>query len=555
MSALAQRAAAAGSAVAFVVTALVGALSLAPSASAAAMPRAASASPIVVNTTTDDIQEANDEAQPVGWNRLIYTQKGASAFARVVVDDDEPVRHDGSLRLSTPNAGDALDIRYRTDGDVHAPRVPVATLATSHLSIKVTSGPAPAFTVDGCAGVMLQYVGAIPTDGQWHTIDLSGDAQPVWQLGGASPQTLDQVLASCPKGAIRTYGFVMSTAGSEAYVDDVSVGGLTTNFWVPPLLRLAGADRSRTACAMAQHYFTNGGDIPIGPESGYPVYVNPTRVRHAAKAVVLVNDAQFADALTAGPLAALADGPLLFNHGPGLDTRCGEISLSDAGTAYLVGGTGVLSTRVEAELKAMGVHVVRLAGPDRYQTAVAVATAIDGLRPANLDPQVFLASGTDFPDALSSGAPAGQVRGAVLLTQGARMAPATAAYLATQPSATVYAIGGQAAQAADLPAEDELVGANRYETATLVADRFFPEPTSAAVASGVRFPDAVSAGAYGGNVGAPVILVGPDGIPTTVFHYARAHRDTLRGSVLLGGTGAVNRLVFDLLSSELTPPR
>jgi hypothetical protein len=104
-----------------------------------------------------------------------------------------------------------------------------------------------------------------------------------------------------------------------------------------------------------------------------------------------------------------------------------------------------------------------------------------------------------------------------------------------------------------LPASNELVGPNRYETATMVADRFFPSPASAAFASGIGFADALSAAAYGGHLGVPVILVGPDAVPNAVFAYADRHRATLRGSVLLGGTAAVNRLAFDLLLTELTP--
>jgi len=542
----------------------VAATTIAPTLVVPAPAQAADTAPVVVNVGTPDIRHADDESPGRDWYRLIYVQNGAESVARAVVDDSEPVHHDGALQLSTPTADGELDIRYAVDSPVVGDDRPasalpnLADLAEASFAVKVVSGVAPTFVVDySCSGVRrhmpvgdrsTQYVAAVPADGQWHTVDL-GDA--VWS-GPAGPQTLAQLVSVCPKSMLASYGFLQSGAGADALVDDVAVGGLTTNFWVPPLERLAGSDRRRTACAMAGHYFDDHEDLIAWPPDYGP---NPSRPGHVARSAVLVGDLQFADALAAGPLAALVDGPLLLNHGSTLATTCDAWTLGTGDTIYLVGGTGVIPSSVESALRSRGLDVVRLAGPDRYQTAVAVAKAIDGLRPANLDPRVFLASGTDFPDALSSGAPAGHVQGAVLLTQGARMAPATAAYLATQPSATVYAIGGQAAQAADLPADDELVGANRYETATMVADRFFPEATSAAVASGVRFPDAVSAAAYGGNVGLPVILVGPDGIPTTVFHYARAHRDTLRGSVLLGGTEAVNRLVFDLLSSELTPPR
>jgi putative cell wall-binding protein len=267
-----------------------------------------------------------------------------------------------------------------------------------------------------------------------------------------------------------------------------------------------------------------------------------------------VNDASYADALAAGPLAVALDAPLLLTPADRLDTGCGAFAARAGDTVYLVGGPAALSPKVESGLRDLGFTPERIAGADRYATAVAVAKAADQLRPDGASQDLFLASGTDFADALSAGVPAGAARGSVLLTAGSRMTPATAAYLSSRPGATVYAVGGPAAAAADLPVSRELVGPNRYETATMVAERFFPQPSSVAFASGVRFPDALSAAAYGGQVGLPVLLVGPDGVPNAVFDWMRAHRSTVRGSVLVGGEEAVNRLVFDVLTSRLTPP-
>jgi hypothetical protein len=44
-------------------------------------------------------------------------------------------------------------------------------------------------------------------------------------------------------------------------------------------------------------------------------------------------------------------------------------------------------------------------------------------------------------------------------------------------------------------------------------------------------------------------------LPDVVAGYVRRHRDTLRGSVLLGGTGAVDDATFTELAAALTPPR
>jgi len=536
---------------------------------AGALPTAEASGGQTLNITTADIHHADDESPGHDWYRLVYHQAGLRSVARVVVDDTEPVHHDGALRLSTPDADGRLDIRYAVDSSLYEDKRPASELPTladlvgAAFAVKVASGTAPTFVVSyNCTGQRRHfpagshtatYAGEIPTDPTdpaWHTIDLGTD-DAVWMFNGQR-QTRAQLIEACPLSILANYGFLQSGAGADALVDDVSVGGLTTNFWLPPLERLAGADRRETACAMARHYFADPDEF-IGIPSFYGP--NPSRVQRPARAAVLVNDSRYADALAAGPLAAVVDGPLLLNHGSTLDTRCDAWTSLEGDTAYLVGGTDVLSSQLEATLDARGMDVVRLGGEDRYATAVKVAQQIDALRPAGTAQQVFLASGTDFPDALSAGSPAGHASGAVLLTDGSRMAPATAVYLANHPDATVYALGGPAAKATSLPAGNEIVGADRYETATMVADRFFPEPATAAFASGANYPDALSAGAYGGDIGAPVLLVARFAVPDVVASYAGRHRDTLRGSVLLGGTGAVDEATFNRLATTLTAAR
>jgi putative cell wall-binding protein len=540
-----------------------------------------SSSPVVENVVNAELLPETEEGPPPGWSWLGWDTTGGTGVARVEVDDSEPVHHDGSLHVATPAAGDAVRVRQvvplnRTDGpslqgttsigfDVRAVAGPAPDLIIKvDCNARASSSPEAAFT--------LTYAGAVPSDGGWHHVDASDSGAAMWwsdatmnadgtaadpsQLptagglkgGAGSPHPMSEFTRVCTDSLIRSYGVRQAIQGADGYVDNVRLAGRSTNFWVPVLTRLAGENRRVTACEAARHQFTNFLEYSQGN------WWNPAAVRDHPKAVVVVNQNSYADALAAGPLANAVHGALLLNPGRG-ETGCMSVpGIERVDTVYLVGGTGVLDATVEGAFRELGITTInRIGGDDRYETAVKVTQAIDAIRPAGTTQQVFLASGTDFPDALSAGAPAGHAFGSVLLTKGASAAPATSAYLAGRPDATVYAIGGPAAEAATLPAANELVGANRYETATIVADRFFPNPTSAAFASGVGFADALAAAAYGGHLGAPVILVGPDAVPNAVFSYAARHRSTLRGSVLLGGTGAVNRLAFDLLSTKLTP--
>lgn len=285
-----------------------------------------------------------------------------------------------------------------------------------------------------------------------------------------------------------------------------------------PVTRVAGANRVDTAVAVSQAGFPAGG---------------------SAKAVVLARDDQFPDALAGGPLAAQEGGPLLLTAPSSLDPDAeAEIKrvLPPGSTVFLLGGSSALSSGIDTQLLADGYVTRRLAGNDRAGTAVAIARAMGSPK------TVFEATGLNFPDALA-GVPAAVARGGViLLTNGSVQAAETAQYLSGSSASTRYALGGQAA-AAD-PSATPIAGPDRYATATMVAGRFFPGPTSLGGASALSFPDALGAGPYLGGRKAPLILLPPDGpLPQTVTDYLTANAGTLATATLFGGTGAVSDTV------------
>lgn len=102
----------------------------------------------------------------------------------------------------------------------------------------------------------------------------------------------------------------------------------------------------------------------------------------AKKAVVLVNELSIVDGLSAAPLAAQKDAPVLLTKSDKLPAEVkAEIirvmglqnGVGAAKTVYIVGGTSVVSEDIVKELEAMGLTVKRLAGLNRETTSVAVA--------------------------------------------------------------------------------------------------------------------------------------------------------------------------------------
>ena len=280
----------------------------------------------------------------------------------------------------------------------------------------------------------------------------------------------------------------------------------------PVVSRRSGVDRFGTATAISgAAYDTQGAD-----------------------AVVLARSDTYPDALVGAPFAALKNAPLLYSSGAALPaSTAAEITrvLAPGKTVYLLGGISAIPATVATQLTGMGYVVSRVSGSDRYATAVAVADAMG-------DPStVFLATAANYADALAAGPAAAHATGAILLTDGTSMAPATTAYLAAHPG-TTYAVGGPAATAD--PSASAISGTDRYATAALVAQQFFATPTTVGLASGVTFADALPAAAYLARVGGPLLLTDPNALPSTVSTYLTAAQSGVTKALVFGGASAVS---------------
>ncbi len=265
----------------------------------------------------------------------------------------------------------------------------------------------------------------------------------------------------------------------------------------------------------------------------------------SAGAVVLARADNYPDALVGTALAAAKNAPLLFVQGGSLtpETQAGIVRVLPAhGTVYLLGGTTAIPDSVATSLTSLGFTVMRYAGTDRYDTALKVAAALGS--PST----VFLATGINFPDALSAGPAAANAHGVVLLTDGSTLPAAVKAYLTAHPG-TVYAVGGPAV-AAD-PAATPLQGADRYATAAAVAAAIFSAPTSVGLASGETFPDALSGGAYQAHAGGPILLTAAASLPGATSSYLTGAKSTITSADIFGGTTALSASVQSAIAAAL----
>ncbi len=292
--------------------------------------------------------------------------------------------------------------------------------------------------------------------------------------------------------------------------------------------RLAGADRIDTAIQISRAAF---------PDS-------------SATGAVLTRADAFADALAGTPLAAAAGGPLLTSTSAALP---GEVAaeltraVGAGSTVYVLGGRAALDEDVVTAVEELGFTVRRVAGPDRFTTATAIADAVADLRGGLT--RVLITTGSVFADALSAGAAAAvSADAAVLLTGDGTPHPAVEAFLDANGDLEQIAVGGPAAAAH--PAAVPIVGQTRDATAVRVAEVLFgdgdgtsgiapagPAPTVVGIARNDDFADALAGGVSIAALGGPLLIVPRDQASQVVIDYLCS--GDVQRAVVYGGPSAV----------------
>ncbi|WP_308798340.1 cell wall-binding repeat-containing protein [Agromyces silvae] len=408
--------------------------------------------------------------------------------------------------------------------------VTVSAGATGHISVSASAGPA---AMVGAGTIPLEE----PT--------ISGEAK----VG----RTLTAHIAS----TLETAHF-----GFQWFVGDAPVAGATDSTFVPgadhvgqhvsvritasapafttverssaptaPILpssvkveRIAGVDRYGTSAQLSKSVFSPG--VPVA-------YV--------------ASGAKFPDALAAGPVAYRNGGPVLLTAPDQLPTAVAEeLARLRPGKIVVLGSEETVSGSVEAELRRFTPGTVqRIAGVDRFATAVELSKSSTHFG----TPVVYLANGLNFPDALAAGPTANVRNGVILLTIPDRLPDVVAAELTRLRPETIVVLGGETNVSTAIEAElrsitsasvVRVAGVDRFETAVQLSESTFsPGADIAYVASGMNFPDALSANAAAG--GRPVLLTIPDRLPDVVVEELTRLRPAK--IVVLGGDTTVSTQV------------
>jgi putative cell wall-binding protein len=312
----------------------------------------------------------------------------------------------------------------------------------------------------------------------------------------------------------------------------------------PNVVRLGGIDKYATAAAIA-----NSG----WKQSDY---------------AILAYGENYPDALSAAPLASKYDAPILLTKSNSLPevTKQALINLQ-VKKIFIIGGTGVIANSIESELESMGIkenNLNRIAGKDRYETAILVARQI-----ANYG-QLFVVIGEDYPDALSI-APIAALKQYPIILVPKDVVPDCVKdyvnYIGNSRSGTsplnTYVVGDSSVINDDVFKEfigfkpERIVGEDKYERNIAINQKFniYLNSDSLCLATGENFADALAGSVYAAKLHAPIILVKNSSQDITKSYYQERLNNTNTINVF-GGTAVVSdSLIQDLGNKSLSKPQ
>ncbi|WP_010676958.1 cell wall-binding repeat-containing protein [Bacillus timonensis] len=289
--------------------------------------------------------------------------------------------------------------------------------------------------------------------------------------------------------------------------------------------RISGQDRYKTAVEVSKKTFPKG-----------------------TGTVVLARGDEFADALTSTPLAYKVNGPILLTKPNAIpDSTMAEISRLQVKNIILVGGTKAISQEVEQQLIEKGIQVERISGSDRVSTSLKIA---EYLNPSHHD--IYAVNQSKFPDALVIAPYAAKRNIPIILLSDSTITRADVQKYLDNVSNT-FIIGGTKVVGAkvekNVPKPIRISGASRYETATVIANRYFKGKTDMLVVTGKDFADALTGSVMAAKRDVPIILVSQDKVDNSVKSFVKKQK--VNKYTIIGGKKAVDPSISKKLYSPI----
>ncbi len=330
-------------------------------------------------------------------------------------------------------------------------------------------------------------------------------------------QVIGTLIGGNDQGAY--FGSVIPLASWLKDITGVTLGAASGNTAEYPyesrLNRIAGADRVSTALALHAASGTSG------------------------DAIALTTGRLAPDALSSAALVGARGATVLLTlSNPVEPAVISAIKASQRKTLYVVGGGVKLSAAQRAELQQAGISITDLVGQDRFDTASAIA----------------------------AGPAVANTHGVILFTRSNSIPPTTLQAISNLANTVakqggklrIWGVGGRAATAANADMAwgsavgevKNIVGKDRFQTSTLLAQNFFPNATGYLIASGSVFADGLAGSGYAHAKNQAILLSRPAALDANLQSFVQAHPQA--SYTIAGGAGAVSRGVANQLGALLT---
>ncbi|HEY3317007.1 MAG TPA: cell wall-binding repeat-containing protein [Coriobacteriia bacterium] len=356
----------------------------------------------------------------------------------------------------------------------------------------------------------------------------------------------------------QTFSYTAGTSGIY-YLDVWSLWGsgaytLTWSVTPPPITmkRLAGGTRYETALAISREAYADGG----------------------SRNVLLATGVNFADALAASALAGSYDCPILLTSRYSVSTaviaEIDRLRGSQPTTVTILGSDKAVSeSGVAQTLRNHGnITVKRIAGPTRYETAVAIGKEVRRNELAlghSWSGDAFVVKGSDFPDALAAAPIAAHRKMPILLVATLPpVTPATAASFSQLGIGHAYVCGSPSAVSdwvmnhLGVPAT-RIQGSGRMETAVAIAsyavDSSWASSSCVGITTSSNFPDALGGGALMGKMGGVMLLTktADVNLSDTPWQWVFNHQTSVAHMRAFGSNAVVPDPVFPDFLDALKP--
>ncbi|MGI1658552.1 MAG: cell wall-binding repeat-containing protein [Desulfitobacterium sp.] len=216
-----------------------------------------------------------------------------------------------------------------------------------------------------------------------------------------------------------------------------------------------------------------------------------------------------------------------------------------------IASDGSCSATCKVTVTATGINTIRLGGANRYETSVQISK--EGW--PNGSSYVVLATGNNYPDALSA-APLAQKYNAPILLADKTLPQVTLNEITRLKPSQIFICGGTGVISKTIENQlssmgiitERLQGNDRYETSVAIAKKLGVTSGELIVVNGFEWSDALSISPIAAKKGIPILLTDKSNFPNSVKTFVNSNN--FSKTYVLGGTDLIGNQVKNALPNS-----